>query len=219
MDDQSPDEKNLNQESFTEEKKERDSGAMAVADTLKGYGIGRKVRALRLRKKLGLVQLAKHTGFSPALLSKIETGKLYPPLGTLTRIAMVFGVGLDYFFRDSKRPVVSLVRAGERERLPSNPDGSAVSYVFESLDFRVTERKMNAWLAEFIEPSDGVVTRHAHDGYEFVHLLSGTLLMKIGDEEVELAAGDSIYFDSSFDHDYRRAGDEETKGIVITVPA
>jgi len=39
---------------------------------LRTYGIGEKVRTLRLRKKLGLVEIGRHTGLSPALLSKIE---------------------------------------------------------------------------------------------------------------------------------------------------
>ena len=41
---------------------------------LEQYRIGPKIRALRLAKDLGQVQLAQHTGLSPALLSKIERG-------------------------------------------------------------------------------------------------------------------------------------------------
>lgn len=50
-----------------------------LADGLKDYAIGEKVRALRLRKKMGLVELGQHTKLSAALLSKIERGKLFPP--------------------------------------------------------------------------------------------------------------------------------------------
>ncbi len=38
------------------------------------YAIGEKLRTLRLRKKMGLVQLGRHTVLSAALLSKIERG-------------------------------------------------------------------------------------------------------------------------------------------------
>ena len=65
-----------------------------LQDGLNDYGIGAKIRALRLKKKIGLVDLGKHTGLSPALLSKIERGRLFPPLPTLLRIALVFGVGV-----------------------------------------------------------------------------------------------------------------------------
>ena len=50
---------------------------------LRRYEIGSKIRDLRVKKKLGLVQLGEHTGLSPALLSKIERGQLFPTLPTL----------------------------------------------------------------------------------------------------------------------------------------
>lgn len=65
---------------------------------LSEYAIGEKIRALRLKKKMGLVELGKHSGLSPALLSKIERGRLFPTLPTLLRIALVFSVGLEFFF-------------------------------------------------------------------------------------------------------------------------
>ena len=39
-----------------------------LADGLNRYKIGPKIRALRSAKGMGLVQLAEHTGLSPALL-------------------------------------------------------------------------------------------------------------------------------------------------------
>ena len=65
---------------------------------LQKYAIGEKLRRLRLRKKMGLVELGRHTGLSAAMLSKIECGRLFPTLPTLLRIAMVFNVGLEHFF-------------------------------------------------------------------------------------------------------------------------
>src|SRR3954463_7698722 len=91
---------------------------------LERYKIGPKVRALRLRKKLGLVQLGQHPGWPPAMLSKIERGQLFPTLPTLLRIALLFGVGLEHFFVDtSERPVMAVVRKADRLRLPDRPGG------------------------------------------------------------------------------------------------
>ncbi|HEX8797770.1 MAG TPA: helix-turn-helix transcriptional regulator, partial [Terriglobales bacterium] len=93
-----------------------------IEDNLRCYQIGAKLRALRLKKSMGLVELGKHTGLSPALLSKLERDKLYPTLPTLLRVAMVFSVGLDHFFADeSKRPAAAVVRKNERIRLPERP--------------------------------------------------------------------------------------------------
>src|SRR6476620_11856280 len=105
-----------------------------VEEGLRPYEIGAKVRVLRLRKKMGLVELGRHTGFSAALLSKIESSKLFPPLGTLLRLAMVFGVGLDHFFTDTiEKPARAVVRKSDRLRFPSAE--KQPSYFFESLDF------------------------------------------------------------------------------------
>ena len=61
---------------------------------LDAYAIGERLHALRMKKKMGLVELGKHTRLSPGLLSKLERGRLYPTLPTLLRVALVFGVGL-----------------------------------------------------------------------------------------------------------------------------
>src|SRR4028118_581293 len=107
---------------------------------LERYGIGPKVRALRRKKKLGLVQLGEHTGLSPAMLSKIERGQLFPTLPTLLRIALLFGVGLEHFFVDEERPTVAVTRKRDRLRMPDRPGATAPAYLFESLDYTVTHR-------------------------------------------------------------------------------
>jgi transcriptional regulator with XRE-family HTH domain len=189
-----------------------------LEEGLRGYEIGEKVRALRMRKKMALVELGRHCGLSAALLSKIERSNIYPPLPTLLRIAMVFGVGLDYFFRDeSKRPLASIVRRADRQRFPDRSDGGPPSYFFESLDFTASERKLNAYHAEFepIRAEDSIP--HAHTGVEFLHVLSGRLSLTIGRQLHELDAGDSIYFDASAPHSYRRVGARKCSAMVVTV--
>src|SRR3954463_1415558 len=95
-----------------------------ISEGLGRYSIGEKLRTLRLKKSMGLVELGKHTGLSAAMLSKLEREKLFPTLPTLLRIAMVFGVGLDYFFTDErKRHVVAIARKKERIRFPETGSG------------------------------------------------------------------------------------------------
>src|SRR5215207_8311524 len=121
-----------------------------LQDGLNDYEIGAKIRALRLKKKIGLVDLGRHTGLSPAMLSKIERGRLFPTLPTLLRIALVFGVGLEYFFAGSRdKPLLTVVRKSERNRLPDRPDAQEVAYQSESLDYPATERRFNCYYAEF----------------------------------------------------------------------
>src|SRR3954467_1279402 len=105
-----------------------------LREGLSAYGIGEKIRALRLKKKMGLVELGRHTGLSPALLSKIERGKMFPTLPTLLRIALVFGVGLEFFFAGARdKPLVAIVRRADRVQLHERPGGRDVAYTFQSL--------------------------------------------------------------------------------------
>jgi transcriptional regulator with XRE-family HTH domain len=184
---------------------------------LSGYDIGPKIRTLRLKKKMGLVELGKHTGLSPALLSKIERGRLFPTLPTLLRIALVFSVGLDFFFAGAReKPVVALVRKAERVRLPERPGARAITYRFESLDFPATERRFNSYYAEFVSAKDNDVRPHAHQGAEFIYALAGKLAIRIGSDEYALGAGDSLYFDSTTPHSYRRISGRPCRAIVVT---
>ena len=188
-----------------------------LAEGLGRYAIGEKLRALRLKKKIGLVELGRHTGLSAAMLSKVERGKLYPTLPTLLRIALVFSVGLEYFFSDDqKRRVLAIVRRAERKRFPERPDGRDISFYFESLDFAAVERKWNAYYAEFQPLPPAKARPHHHPGVEFLSVLRGKLEMRIGTEEYVLDSGDSIYFDSSVPHSYRRISQKPCSAIVVT---
>ena len=186
---------------------------------LEQYKIGPKMRALRLKKQLGLVQLGENTGLSPAMLSKIERNALFPTLPTLLRIAMVFGVGLEYFFTDTAEPpLVAVVRRKDRLRLPDRPDEADLSYVFESLNFPATDRKMEAYYAEFpvnSKPSEP----HQHAGAELIYVIKGALSVSIDGCDVALTGGDAIYFDSAAPHSYRREGRSACTALVVVSPS
>jgi quercetin dioxygenase-like cupin family protein/DNA-binding XRE family transcriptional regulator len=180
------------------------------------YGIGAKLRALRLKKKMGLVELGSHSGLSPALLSKIERGKLVPTLPTLMRVALVFSVGLEHFFTETARqPTLAVVRRNERQKFPEKLGEKKPAYSFESLDFPALERAMNAYYVEF--DSEGRAShRHAHPGAELLYVIDGQVTVTVGEAEHVLGPGDSMYFDSSVPHDYRGGGKRTPRAIVVT---
>jgi transcriptional regulator with XRE-family HTH domain len=175
------------------------------------YEIGPKIRLLRLAKGISLVELGRHSGLSSGLLSKIERGLLVPPLPTLMRIALVFSVGLEHFFVERAKPLMAVVRKAERLRLPDDPARQPPAYVFESLSYPVTDRRMDAYLAEFRSES----LPHAHIGPEFIYVVKGLLVINMGGTDTELSEGDSAYFDSSHSHSYRPNGRAPCMALVV----
>jgi len=190
-----------------------------LSEGLEQYRIGPKIRELRQKKKLGLVQLGEHTGLSPAMLSKIERGLLFPTLPTLLRIAMVFGVGLEHFFVETeRRPTVAVVRKKDRLRLPDRPGEVAPAYFFESLDFPVTDRRIEAYYAEFPAGAQPAPP-HRHAGAELIYVLRGALDVDVEGETTTLEEGDAMYFDSGALHFYARHGRNPASAIVVVAPA
>jgi transcriptional regulator with XRE-family HTH domain len=197
--------------------KGKSTDVAVVQEALRPHAIADKLRTLRLRRSMGLAQLAEHTGLSSAMLSRLENGRLVPTLPTLTRIALVFSIGLDYFFSDPrKRHAVAVVRHNERKVFPADPKSTQVPWHFESLDFRVNERKLNGYLAHFHPLPQEELVPHYHQGVELLYLIAGKLEMKIGVETFQLSPGDSIYFDSIQKHTYRSLVKGSCTGIVVT---
>ena len=188
-----------------------------LQEGLSEYAIGAKIRGLRLKKKMGLVELGQHTGLSAALLSKVERGRLFPTLPTLLRIALVFSVGLEFFFAGAReKPLVAVMRRKERVRLPDRPGVREVAYHFESLDYLAPERRFDSFYAEFLPVAPDKLRPHAHPGVEFIYAVKGRLTVHIGTDEHVLDAGDSMYFDSSVPHAYRRSGHRPCGAIIVT---
>lgn len=193
---------------------------MPIPDTLRAelgqYLIGPKVRALRLRRSMGLTQLGQRTGLSPALLSKIENGKLIPTIPTLLRIATVFNATLDHFFlNEHRRRIISITKKEDREHTPDHRFSAEEGFDLVQLDLGAGDRKFHPFLAEFHHASDVNGRPHMHQGFEFLHVLRGTLELTIGSDNNVLQPGDSVYFDSNLRHSYRNLGSERCLAFMV----
>jgi transcriptional regulator with XRE-family HTH domain len=193
---------------------------MPISDALRAelaqYLIGQKLRALRLRRSMGLTQLGQRTGLSPALLSKIENGKLVPTIPTLLRIATVFGVTLDHFFQNEhRRHIISVTRKEEREKAPEKQLSPGEGYDLERLDLGPGDRKFQPYLANFLPAAPFNPHPHMHQGVEFLHILSGKLELSIGSNATVLEPGDSVYFDSNLRHAYRNLDETTCTALMV----
>jgi transcriptional regulator with XRE-family HTH domain len=179
--------------------------------------IGERIKRLRLKKSMGLVELGRHTGLSASFLSQLETGRVVPTLRNLARIAMVFSKDLTYFFETEPQSLFRIHRRKERVRMPQTGVGDP-TYFFESLGYMVPDRLMDPYFAEFIPLKKGQDIRpHVHAGYEFLYVLQGELEIRHGDQVSLMDAGDSVYFDASTAHAYLCAGKTPALALIVTM--
>jgi transcriptional regulator with XRE-family HTH domain len=179
--------------------------------------IGERIRRLRLKKSMGLVELGKHTGLSASFLSQLETGRVVPTLRNLARIAMVFSKDLSYFFESEPTAMFRIHKQKDRVRLPQT-GVEPPTYFFESLGYMVPDRNMDPYFAEFIPLARVADPKaHMHPGFEFLYVLDGELELRHGDQECSLDAGDAVYFDSGTPHSYQCAGRRAAKVIIVTM--
>jgi transcriptional regulator with XRE-family HTH domain len=179
--------------------------------------IGERIRRLRLKKSMGLVELGKHTGLSASFLSQLETGRVVPTLRNLARISMVFSKDLSYFFDSEPAPIFRLHRKSERVRLPQT-GVEPPSYFFESLGYLVPDRHMDPYFAEFLPIEENAEAKaHIHPGFEFLYVLHGELALRHGEQETTLETGDAVYFDAGTPHSYQCAGRKPTGAIIVTM--
>jgi transcriptional regulator with XRE-family HTH domain len=179
--------------------------------------IGERIKHLRIKKSMGLVELGRHTGLSASFLSQLETGRVVPTLRNLARIAMVFSKDLSYFFDPEPQTLFRVHRRNERVRLPQT-GADDPTYFFESLGYQVPDRQLDPYYAEFLPLKEGRVPRaHQHAGCEFLYLLSGSLDVRHGDSTHHIESGDAVYFDANTTHSYVCAGKTPATAVIVTL--
>ncbi len=177
--------------------------------------LGERIKQLRQKKSMGLVEVGRHTGLSASFLSQLETGRVVPTLRNLARIALVFSKDLSYFFEPEPKTLFRVQRAKDRIRLPQSGTDDPV-YYFESLGYLVPDRQLDPYFAEFL-PNVKPRRAHQHPGCEFLYVLEGVLEIRHGDVHNQLEAGDAVYFDANTPHSYCNAGETPAKALIVTL--
>ena len=193
------------------------AGAETAEQFIAEKHLGERIRRLRLKKSMGLVELGRHTGLSASFLSQLETGRVVPTLRNLARIAMVFSKDLSYFFESEPIAMFRVHRKKDRVRMPQT-GVEPPAYTFESLGYMVPDRHMDPYYAEFLPLPPQVEPRaHVHAGFEFLYVLTGQLGLLHGGQETMLEPGDAVYFDSSTAHSYRCVGGKPSEAIIVAL--
>lgn len=186
----------------------------AAEALLSAAQLGQRIKRLRLKRSMGLVELGRQSGLSASFLSQLETGRVVPTLRNLARIALVFNKDLSYFFESATQSVFRIQRRHDRVRLPvGSPDPD---YISESFGILVPEGGLRPCLAEF--PSGGERSAFHPDrfpGVEMVYVLNGAIELKRKGEPHRLETRDVCYISGETPRSYRSAGDEPARALII----
>jgi transcriptional regulator with XRE-family HTH domain len=171
--------------------------------------LGAVIRSRRKALGMTLVRLAAQADLSHPFLSQLERGLVRPSMSSLHRIAQALGTtqpALMSLTLDDADTRVGFVPAGEGIPV-ENPGGSARSLVAGT-------RALYPLLFDGALQEFGPA--YAHDGDEFIHVLSGTIEVEIAGEGLfTVRTGDTLYYPGSLSHRWRGVGDEHVRALFV----
>ena len=177
-----------------------DISAAAIAASLDQ--VGARLQRIRTQRRMTLIDVAESTGISKSTLSRLETGQRRPTLELLLALSHAYRVPLD--------ELVAAPEEGDpRLRLkPGQVKGRTVIPLTRQPD------AMQAW--KIIIPTSNVKPEpRAHDGHEWIYVLSGRMRFILGDQDWVLASGDVATFDTKVPHWFGSTGDEPAEILSI----
>ena len=159
-----------------------------IADRLKG---------MRESLEISIEKAAQTCDVPVADYLKFESGESDIPVSILHRMARHFGFDITTLLTGEEPHVhtYSLTRKGKGVSVQRRRN-----YNYESLAANFMNRKSDPYFV-IVEPKeDPEMTLNSHPGQEFNYMLEGLLKIVIGNNELILNPGDSVYFDSAIPH-------------------
>jgi DNA-binding transcriptional MerR regulator len=171
--------------------------------------LGPQLRKLRLQQSKSLSTVADAVGVSIGFLSNLERSQSGASIGIMRKLAKYYGVNILDFFNpvDATGP---LVRPRDRRILEG---GAGVQMELLASGKIIMEPHLFR-----VQPEAGSGESYAHEGEEFLYIISGRLSITVNEEEFQLRAGDSFYFSSQMQHSWSNPGKTETVILWINTP-
>jgi DNA-binding transcriptional MerR regulator len=180
------------------------------AEGLSPNDLGRKLRQLRRRYGIGVVEAAGRAKISPGFLSAIELSRANPSVATLQRLAATYDTTVREFM-DLPKHARRLVRPRERHAIEM---GSGIR--IEELTIGAKQLESQLWT---VPPGTGSDGAYSHQGEEFIHMLQGTIEFWLDELECHtLKQGDSFWFESTVGHRWFNPSDQEAIMLWINTP-
>lgn len=164
--------------------------------------VGPRLKRLRTQRYMSLTSVGEATGISKSTLSRLENGQRRPTLELLLALSTAYRVPLDEMVA---APEVGDPRIWLR---PGQVKGRTVIPLTRQPD------GVQAWKI-VIPPNKVVPELRAHDGYEWIYVLSGRMRLVLGDQDSVLRPGEAAMFDTQEPHWFGSTGDEPAEVISI----
>lgn len=190
--------------------------------------MGERIRAERERQGISLRALARDVGVSASMISQIENGKSRPSVSTLYAITTALGLPMqDVFALEVTPPATLLGVLGAARGIRLGPHVRPKERQILTLDSGVTWERLGSLPpldVDFLHityapggSSSSTAELMRHASWEYGYLVSGSLVLTLGFDEVVLEAGDAVSFDSTTPHRYRNESSEPAVGIWFVI--
>jgi transcriptional regulator with XRE-family HTH domain len=177
--------------------------------------IAERIRGLREISNMSVEALAKSLKITAAQLAEYESGKVDIPVSLIYKIAHKFNVELSALLsgENPKLHIYCVVRKGKGITVERRKQ-----YGYESLANNFLNKKAEPFLVTVEPEHEGLpVQFNSHPGQEFNYVLEGIMKVNIDEHEVILYTGDSIYFDSSYQHSMMALNNRPVKILAVVI--
>lgn len=175
--------------------------------------IGEKIKRLRLQRGLTQEELADRCELSKGFISLVERNLTSPSIATLEDILASLGSDLSAFF----------ARTGD-ERVVFGDDDICVKEDVEGLKghirWLVPTAQKNSMEPILLEMAAGGETemQDPHEGEEFGYVLSGSVIIELGERRIRARKDESFYFKPVAPHRIVNAGKTPCRVLWVATP-
>lgn len=175
--------------------------------------IGMRLSGLRDDMEISTAEMAEKLGVDEETYVAYESGEKDFSFSFIYNAAEILGVDvLDLISGNAPTiSMCSMVKKGQGYSVKRGHD-----YDYKHLAYTFKNKKGEPFLVT-LTPDDKPPVMHGHEGQEFNYVISGKMMLYIGDISYELSEGDSVYFDSSVPHAEVALGDKEAQFIAVVI--
>jgi len=177
--------------------------------------IAARIKELREIAGLSPENFAKELQTEAELFSSYESGNTDIPVSFLIKVAHRFKLELSSLLKgdEPRLHIYSVVRKGKGLNVDRRKQ-----YKYESLASNFVHKKAEPFVVtvEF-DPDNSPLEFNSHVGQEFNFVLEGSLMIIVDGHEIILNEGDSIYFDSAFQHAMKAMNNQLVRFLAVII--